>query len=252
MDVKQPVLETIEPASASWAAGGVSALERGLAVLNALGAAGEPVALAELSRRTGLYKSTLLRLLASLERCRYAVRQTDGRYRLGPVVLQLGHAYVRGFDLRTAVEPALTRLAAQTREAASFFLREGDGRLCLARVEGRQEVRDWVTVGSVLPLQGAAGHLLRGFEDGYTASVPLVHTSFGERTPEVAAVSAPVFRNGGRLAGALTVSGTCTRFQDDAHRAAITTVLLQEAELLTRELDGDPAGFLALRRSGDG
>jgi len=252
MDVKQPGQETIEPAAASWAAGGVSALERGLAVLDALGAAGEPVPLAELSRRTGLYKSTLLRLLASLERCRYAVRQTDGRYRLGPVVLQLGHAYARGFDLRAALEPALTRLAAQTREAASFFLREGDGRLCLARVEGRQEVRDWVTVGSMLPLQGAAGHLLRAFEGGYSPSVPLVYASFGERTPEVAAVSAPVFRNGSRLAGALTISGTCTRFRDDAHRSAMTTALLQEAELLTRELDGDVSGFLALRQGRDG
>ncbi|WP_424136708.1 IclR family transcriptional regulator [Roseomonas chloroacetimidivorans] len=243
MDVKQPVQSTIEPPAASWASAGVSALERGLSVLDALGSAGAPIGLADLSKRTGLYKSTLLRLLASLERCRYAVRQADGRYRLGPVLLQLGHAYSSGFDLRAALEPSLTRLAAATREAASFFVREGNGRLCLARVEGRQEVRDWVTVGTVLPLQGAAGHVLRAFESGYRPGLPLIHGSFGERTPEVAAISAPVFRSGPLLAGALTVSGTCTRFRDENHRADIVAVLRREAEALTAELDGDRAGF---------
>lgn len=250
MIVKQPVQEAIDPPAASWAAGGVSALERGLAVLDALGAAGEALGLADLSRRTGLYKSTLLRLLASLERCHYAVRQADGRYRLGPVVLGLGQAYAKGFDLHAALDAALARLAATTREAASFFVREGDGRLLLARVEGRQEVRDWVRIGSVLPLQGAAGHVLRLFEAGWAPGLPLVHSSFGERSPEVAAISTAVFRDSGRLAGALTVSGTCTRFRDPAHTAALTATLLAEARALTREMDGDVTGFDSLLQTG--
>ncbi|WP_043837181.1 IclR family transcriptional regulator [Muricoccus aerilatus] len=235
--------EKANEAARSWASPGVTALERGLAVLDELGAAGGPVSLVDLAQRTGLYKSTLLRLLASLERCRYAVRQADGRYRLGPVLFRLGQCYANGFDLRAALDPALTRLAAATQEAASFFVREGEARLCLARVEGRQEVRDWVTIGTLLPMKGAAGHLLRCFETGYRPGLPLIHTSFGERTPEVAAISAPVFRNGAVLAGALTVSGTCTRFRDEAHRAEMTEVLWQEAKALTAELDGDVSSF---------
>jgi len=232
-----------EAGGAGRAAGGVGALERGLLVLDALGEAGAPVGLAELSRRTGLYKSTLLRLLASLERCGHAVRQADGRYRLGPALARLGQAYAAGFDLRAALEPVLARLAGATREAASFFVREGEGRLCLARVEGRQAVRDWVTVGSLLPLQGAAGHVLGAFEGGWRPGPPLLHASFGERTPEVAALAAPVFRAGCALAGALTVSGTVTRFRDAAHRAAMEAALLREAAGLTRALDGEGGGF---------
>ncbi|HWL79593.1 MAG TPA: IclR family transcriptional regulator [Roseomonas sp.] len=242
MDVKQPGQDVLEPGGGSWASAGVSALERGLAVLDALGEAGRPIPLAELSRRTGFHKSTLLRVLASLERCRYAVRLADGRYRLGPMLLRLGQAYSRGFDLHAALEPVLARLAAETREAASFFIREGDGRLCLARAEGRQEVRDVVTIGAVLPLQGAAGHVLRLFEAGPRPDLPPVQASFGERTPEVGALSVPVFRQGrgqgSVLAGALTLSGTVTRFRDEAHRAAMSAVLLREAAALTRELDG--------------
>lgn len=232
-----------EAPAPGWAAPGVSALERGLLVLDALATPGPPPGLAELARRTGLYKSTLLRLLASLERLGHAVRQPDGRYRLGPALLRLGHAYSAGFDLRAALDPALARLAAATREAASFFVREGGERLCLARVEGRQEVRDWVTIGSLLPMQGAAGHVLRGFESGWRAGPPLLHASFGERTPEVAALAAPVFRNGRALAGALTLSGTVTRFRDEAHRASMAELLLREAGALTRALDGEGEGF---------
>lgn len=238
MNVKEPGGDAVEPAGGSWASAGVSALERGLAVLDALGEAGRAIPLAELARRTGSHKSTLLRVLASLERCRYAVRTADGRYRLGPVLLRLGQAYGRAFDLRSALEPALARLAAETREAASFFIREGEGRVALARVEGRQEVRDVVTIGAVLPLQGAAGQVLQLFAEGPRADVPLVHGSFGERTPEVGALSIPVFRQGGVLAGALTLSGTIIRFRDAAHRDAMTTLLLREAAALTRDLDG--------------
>ena len=245
MDVN-PTNETVpDPPAASWASAGVTALERGLAVLDVLGAAGTPLGLAELSKRTGFYKSTLLRLLASLERCRYAARQADGRYRLGPVLLGLGQAYASSFDLRSTLDPALSRLAAATQEAASFFVREGDSRLCLARIEGRREVRDWVTVGTLLSMQGAAGHLLRAFEAGYRPGLPMIYVSYGERTPEVAAISAPVFRMGSVLAGALTVSGTCTRFRDEAHHAAMTGLLLREAEALTLEMDGDASGFRA-------
>ncbi|HEY4250344.1 MAG TPA: IclR family transcriptional regulator [Roseomonas sp.] len=238
MDVKRPAEAAPTPAGGSWAAAGVSALERGLAVLDTLGEAGGPIPLAELSRRSGFHKSTLLRVLASLERCRYAVRLADGRYRLGPALPRLGQAYGQAFDLRAALQPALARLAAETREAASFFVREGEGRLCLARVEGRQEVRDVVTIGAVLPLQGAAGHVLRLFEAGPRQDLPPAQASEGERTPEVAALSAPVFRQGGVLAGALTLSGTVTRFRDAAHRAVMTGALLREAAALTRDLDG--------------
>ncbi|MCR0983896.1 IclR family transcriptional regulator [Roseomonas populi] len=228
---------------ASRGAEGVAALERGLAVLDAMGASEGPQSLAELARRTGLYKSTLLRLLASLERRGYAVRGGDGRYRLGPALPHLGAAYLRGLDLRAALDPVLGSLAAETRETAGFFVREGEKRLLLARVEGQQAVRDWITVGSLLPLQGAAGHTLTRFAGGWRPGQPVLDSSFGERTPEMAAISVPVFRAGNTLAGALTVSGTCTRFQDPARHAALSAALLRAGAALTRALDGDAAAY---------
>ncbi len=61
--------------------GGVAAVERALSILDAL--TDEKITLAELSKRTDLYKSTVLRLAKSLERFGYVFRDDDGCYRLG-------------------------------------------------------------------------------------------------------------------------------------------------------------------------
>src|SRR5688500_11732278 len=60
---------------------GVAAVDRALSILDAL--TDDRVSLAELSKRTGLYKSTVLRLMKSLEKGGYALRTSDGMYRLG-------------------------------------------------------------------------------------------------------------------------------------------------------------------------
>ena len=75
--------------------GGVAAVERALSILDAL--TDDKTSLAELSKRTGLYKSTVLRLSKSLERFGYIMRSEDGSYRLGSKVLLLGSLYQRHF-----------------------------------------------------------------------------------------------------------------------------------------------------------
>src|SRR3546814_4774720 len=50
---------------------GVAAVERALTILAAFEQASEPLTLSELSRRSGLYKSTALRLLESLRKFSY-------------------------------------------------------------------------------------------------------------------------------------------------------------------------------------
>ena len=76
--------------------GGVAAVDRALSILDAL--TEDQVTLAELSKRTGLYKSTVLRLLKSLEKFGYVLRTADGTYRLGSKVLSLGSLYQRHFQ----------------------------------------------------------------------------------------------------------------------------------------------------------
>lgn len=78
---------------------GVVAVERALAVLDCFKPGDERLGLAEFAARLPLHKTTIFRLLNSLARCGYVLREPDGRYSLGPRVLYLARVYERGFNL---------------------------------------------------------------------------------------------------------------------------------------------------------
>src|SRR5690606_28315893 len=128
--------------------GGVAAVDRALTVLAAFDEGADTLGLAELAERTGLYKSTILRLAAS-----------DGRFALGPSLLRLGELYRASFDLGRLVLPSLKRLSAETGESAAFYVREGDERVCLYRVASTaHRVLHYVTPGTRFSLTtGASG-----------------------------------------------------------------------------------------------
>jgi hypothetical protein len=99
----------------------VEAVERALTVLEAFDSHRESCSLAELAQATGYYKSTLLRLLGSLERFDYVRRGDDGRWRLGPTPVRLARRHPPSRHLAARVQPLLDRLAAVTGETASLL-----------------------------------------------------------------------------------------------------------------------------------
>ena len=133
---------------------------------------------------------------------------------------------------------ARSALVAATGETASFYVRDGDERLCLYRENSRQEIRHHLDEGSRLPLdRGAPAHILRAYTDGTDATARATrkagfYMSVGERSPDVSAVAVPVFGPDGAFRGALTVSGLSSRF-DDARREVIRNALLESARRLS-------------------
>ena len=145
----------------------VEAVERALTILEAFREGEEALSLAALAEKTGFYKSTILRLAASLERFGYLAREPGGLYRLGPSLWRLGSLYRRSFDLGEHVRPELRQLVEATTETASFYVREGNERVCLYRLNSPRPVRHHLDEGVRLPLQqGAAGRVLLAFDGG--------------------------------------------------------------------------------------
>jgi DNA-binding IclR family transcriptional regulator len=231
--------------------GGVASVERALSILDAL--TDERTSLAELSKRTGLYKSTVLRLAKSLERFGYVQRAEDGNYRLGSKVLLLGSLYHRYFRTSDIVPPVLRMIVDELHEGASFYIADGDYRVVLHRIEARRAVRDSVHEGDRLPLtQGASGHVLRAFSGQRGERFDLIRdamyaASYGERDPETAAIAAPVFGHLGRLIGALNVSGPRYRIEALGEER-IAPVLFRHAQALTKTMGGDASVFAGLRQ----
>ena len=202
---------------------GVAAVDRALTILEALEMEAEPLTLSELSRRTGLYKSTLLRLLESLLAQGYVVKILDTRYALGPTVHRLGMAYERRNPLRHHVMPVLRRLVEKGTESPSFHIRQNEERrLCLFRVDSNHSTLDRVNVGDSMPLdRGAAGRVLLAFDGEPGERYDRIRSQFyalslGERDPVCAGMAAPVFGPGGKPVGALSLSGPKERFTEDS------------------------------------
>jgi DNA-binding IclR family transcriptional regulator len=99
---------------------GVAAVDRAFKIVSALEANAKPLGLADLARETGMYKSTLLRLLASLERNTLVVRRPDSKYALGQFAFRLGRAFETTYHLKECVVPVLEWLVTQDTESPSF------------------------------------------------------------------------------------------------------------------------------------
>lgn len=229
---------------------GVAALDRAFAILGAFTPLDRSLTLAQLAQRTGLYKSTILRLAQSLIQHRFLQRLDDGAYQIGPAPLMLGALYQRSVRLGDILLPLMRELAASSKEGVSFYVRDGDRRVCLHRIDSQHAVRDHVVEGDVLPLQrGSGGRVLAAFcgmdgpaydavrRDYYCAS-------FGERDPDTAGISVPVFGAGQQLLGALTVAGPLSRI-DRAFIDEIRAPLLDIAARATAALGGDASALQA-------
>lgn len=219
---------------------GVEAVERALQILDCFDPESHELSLAEIAKRTGHYKSTILRLAASLERFGYLIRDDGGRFRLGPTAWRIGSNYRQSFDLAGVMRPELKQLSEETNETASYYIREGDSRVCLFRSEPLRAIRHSIIEGVRMPItQGASGKVLLAFsrqpEEGEPAIREAGHAiSLGERDTDVAAIAVPIMSGSGQLLGALAVSGLITRFAPDARPALISALEASRQRLVSQ------------------
>jgi DNA-binding IclR family transcriptional regulator len=238
--------------------GGVAAVERALEILAAFRPADKALSLTELAQRTKFYKSTILRISQSLLRHNYLQRLDDGSYRIGPTPLMLGALYQRSLRMGDILLPIMHELAEQTGESVSMYMRNGDVRVCIHRVDSKHAVRDHVREGDVLPLErGSGGRILLAFggargQPYETIRKEYCYASVGERDAETAGVSAPFFGNGQVLLGALTLAGPRSRI-DETFIANARAQLLRASSRATKALGGDASSIdaaLALTLAG--
>lgn len=225
---------------------GVASAERTLQVLGAFQTGDGALELAELAERTGLVKSTIMRLAVSLERFGFLTRTLDGRYGLGGEIVRLASVYGDSHDVGREVVPVLEYLAEETEETATFWVREGDERRCLFRVNSPQRLRLEIQPGAKRQMDKASSAMvLRHFSKPDAAPTKgLPYYTAGVTTPHVASISVPVFGLNQQLAGALSLSGPQSRLSPERARE-IYPLLLQVSFDLTRRLGGQPLDISA-------
>lgn len=232
-------------------------------VLESFGINQPDLTLTELSRRTGIHKSRLLRICGALVFKGYLRRnQKTLKYRLGPQLMVLGRVYERTGGLDKLARPTIRMLCEKTRETVSLFVFQGARRLCLVKEDGDAPIRYVSKDGDVLDLhRGAGGMVLLAFADeekrnrilAELAADPAIMLSpswladheeeireihrkgyavgLGKVIPGVTAVAAPVFDYSGTCWASIAIAGPTERFSPERRE-----ILLEDLRAATAEL----------------
>ncbi|WP_055697980.1 MULTISPECIES: IclR family transcriptional regulator domain-containing protein [Streptomyces] len=255
----------------------VRPLERGLAVLRAL-TLEEGARAGDLVRATGLARSTVDRVVATLVRLGY-VRVRGQELRLAPRLMELGNAYLAASGLTGEVAARTARLADELDESVSLAVPDGDGVRFVTQAARRRAMSVAFRIGDLLPPERCAPGAL--FADAWDArewaawrarvaagpagaAFPALPPGPAPAAPDLAArvarsretgwalddqliepgliaVAVPVRDTTGRVRYALSVVSHTSRHTADGLAEAMLPRLREEAREL-EELDGRETG----------
>ena len=115
------------------------------------------LSLADVSRQSGLNKTTTHRLLAALQSEAFVDKDAlNGRYRLGPAVMALGVLALSAHDLRVRARPYLEELARESGETATLEVPIDDAMLILDEVSGSHFLGAAGNIGTRWPLHATS------------------------------------------------------------------------------------------------
>lgn len=130
----------------------VPGLERGLRVLCEVGRSQGATNAPELARRLGVPRTTVFRLLATLERMGFIQRGDNGRdYALGMAVLRLGFEYLASLELTQLGAPLLERVRNEFNLSCHLVVRDGADIVYVAKAAANTPLASSVNVGTRLP-----------------------------------------------------------------------------------------------------
>jgi DNA-binding IclR family transcriptional regulator len=219
----------------------VQSLDRALEILKLLGTEQE-MRVTDLARRLEVHKSTVFRLLSTLQE-HGLVEQNPSteRYRLGYGLVRLAGAVVAELDLARASRPVLEQLAVHTGETVNLAILQGDQVVNIEQIASPNLVVNVNWVGKQTPLHATSNgkvllahlaeeersrllsqslprltsrtitdprvldkQLQRVLSDGYAFTLEELEQGLN-------AVAAPVFAADGRVVAAVSVAGPSYR-----------------------------------------
>ena len=154
----QPEATQQQPSAPPHPDESVGPLERGFAVLRALAAApGGRLRPSELTKATGLARSTVDRVAATLAELGYLRTAGDGRdLVLAPAAARPGNAYLRGCGLPRLLTPLAEELSARLDESVSIAVPDRESVRFIVQIKRRRALSVTFRVGDALPAERCA------------------------------------------------------------------------------------------------
>lgn len=249
---------------------GIAALKNGIAVLRAFSAEEPVLGVSEIAAKIGLHKSTVSRILATLEAEDLVERDAGTRrFRLGLGVIGMAGPLLADLDVRRVAYPYLSELSQLVGETVALMVWDGSESVCVEQLPSRHQVKHTTPLGTryntaasssvqvflahvdaftlrrlvtsgAIDLPGADEAMLDDYarrlhevtERGYALN-------YGETSLEEVGIAAPVFDHRDDPVAAVLVSAP--RFRVSREQAsAIGDAVREAARDITRRLGGQP------------
>jgi DNA-binding IclR family transcriptional regulator len=246
--------------------GSVRSIARAMDVLSLFDAHHPVRELRDIVDLTGLPKTTVVRILATLAARGMVSARSDGRYGLGAAFLRWVRLSQAIWDVSADTRQLMRELVERCGETVNIYVRLDTYRVSIAQEEGTATVRSVVEVGVEMPLTaGATAKVLlggapeavidelarsAGHSDSTsfkaeieTASRSGYAVTHGERELGASAVAAPIYNQEGRVIAAVSVSGPTPRFTEERVRMYVEEVT-RAAEKITAVGLGSVEAFL--------
>jgi DNA-binding IclR family transcriptional regulator len=249
----------------------VNVLGKAAAVVDVLAEWPESTA-AELAELTGQPRSTIYRLLESLQRLGWVEHgSARGRFRLGMRLFRIGSTVAGRFDERRAAMPVMEELHELTGDSIFLAVRREFETVCIERLDGNRVQTLALRVGGSLPLHaGGVSRALLAFEPEELWSQYLRSCELDPFTPNtitsadalfadlrrirregyavsdqdvtvgIAAVAAPVFDQRGHVTASLSISGVRDAVLGE-QRDAMVELVRDGARRISLALGFEPA-----------
>lgn len=250
----------------------VPGLSRGLALLSLFTRDNPLRSLSELAGDLHLSRSAAYRLVYTLEKEGFLVRDPDRRrYRVTAKILALGFEYLHSQSITETAQPTLRALSERTRAAAHVAVLEGWHSVYLSRVAPAVTLVTNLQVGMRLPAHvTASGRMLIAQLDAdrlaelfetlkrecHTVPQPrslaalrrlaeedrqrgyVYHGSAFD--PGVLSIAAPVFDRTGTALAAITVVGSKPLFEELGGERKLARLVVEAAHGLSRQMGHSP------------
>lgn len=258
------------PIQSAWkekvSSGLVQSVERVIVLLDALGRAGRPVSVRELSAQVGLPRPTIYRLLQTLSHHGFAVA-TDGGFVIGPRILSLAAQRLEQIELRAIGRPILLELRDQAGETVHMAVLEQGQVVYIDKVESGGPLRMASKVGAIMPAHSTAlGKTMLAFlppqdvqgilrthglprrtantitdparllEELVTVRARGFAIDNVENEEGIRCVGAPIFDHRGQVAGAISLSGSVTTITLERARRELGPRVRETAQQISQAL----------------
>ena len=220
--------------------------DRIMALVELLVSSEEDMGIREIAERTEIPKSTVQRMLASLQKRHWVVQDSKTHnYRMGFRLLMLADMWRLRQELNRQSKTVLENLSLRTNQTSLLLVPSGTSGVCLNKVEPERSLKLVAEVGKTFPLHAAAcGKILLAFSSSalqnkifsstlrsFTSSTIIdtavlrkeIETirlqgyavSFGEMTAGAAEVGVPILDGDGNILAALSLAGPSSEIKEN-------------------------------------